>query len=289
MKDEMREIGKQRARAIARGILLLLFCCWLSISCKPQLAVNDSAAEPEDPQPVEAEAESDSEVAGYPLERSIRNGQGKELEGTILGKQGDYIAFQRKVDGKKFLISIYSLSPGDTADMAQMEDGEISQVEQLMTPEQFREQRERASRDVDVDSDGHYSYKEALVAAKESGKPVMMIFVGNYYGGDGDEKSAAASSRMKKESEKMEKTVVRDSRFREFAEDKTEFLYIDLMDEKLLPIEIKRRNNSLAGSWSVFRYPTIILVNQNGYEILRVEGYASTSELIHQIDEKMGW
>ena len=63
---------------------------------RPQSGGNDSTG-------------SDSQSRVFPLDRNLISADERAVTGTVLGKQGDRIAFRRTVDQAEFLIAITTL------------------------------------------------------------------------------------------------------------------------------------------------------------------------------------
>lgn len=64
-----------------------------------------------------------------PIEKTITDVQGRALEGTILGKQGDQIRIKRKSDGKEFTINADTMSVADREYLTSLPEGNYDKTQ----------------------------------------------------------------------------------------------------------------------------------------------------------------
>jgi hypothetical protein len=93
--------------------------------------------------PAQANEKNKGEIP-EPIARTITDLQGRALEGTILGKQGDNIRIKRKSDGKEFTINAATMSVADRDYLTSLPEGDYSKsvaaanggkIEGVNTPE----------------------------------------------------------------------------------------------------------------------------------------------------------
>lgn len=85
---------------------------------------------------------------------------------------------------------------------------------------------------------------------------------------------------------KMEKEVINSKEFEDFYKDKFLMFVLDLE----MPINMNSQNylyfNKFKQKYSVHIYPTYILVDKNGKEIKRIEGFLKKEKFISRLENK---
>jgi len=71
----------------------------------------------------------------------------------------------------------------------------------------------------------------------------------------------------------MMNSVLKSSTYRSFAYDHLETVVIDMMDPSSLSPEALDYREKVMSEYSVDSYPTTVLLNKEGREILRIAGY----------------
>lgn len=105
-------------------------------------------------------------------------------------------------------------------------------------------------------------YDKAQAAAKEQNKVVMLDFTGSDW--------CPPCMQLKK-------TVFNSPEFSKFAAEKLIPVEVDFPEKKKLPEAQQKANDALATKFKVESYPTVILVDQKGKELLRLDGYDGSS------------
>jgi thioredoxin-related protein len=105
-------------------------------------------------------------------------------------------------------------------------------------------------------------YAKAQATAKEQKKVVMLDFTGS----DWCPPCMA-----------LKKTVFTSAEFTKFAGEKLVLVEVDFPEKKKLPEAQQKANDDLATKFKVESYPTVILVDNNGKELLRMDGYDGSS------------
>ena len=72
---------------------------------------------------------------------------------------------------------------------------------------------------------------------------------------------------------KLQKEVFSKEEFKKFAEKNLVLVEIDFPQRKKQPDEVKQANKALAKKYNIEGYPTIVLLDANGKELKRFEGY----------------
>jgi len=120
-------------------------------------------------------------------------------------------------------------------------------------------------------------YAKAQATAKEQKKIVMLDFTGS----DWCPPCMA-----------LKKTVFTSAEFTKFAAEKLVLMEVDFPEKKKLPEAQQKANDELATKFKVESYPTVILVDGNGKEIFRSDGYDGSSgkdfvaKLSHKVPKK---
>ena len=199
-------------------------------------------------------ASSDSDIESvkksqFPLSRVITNSTGRSISGTIIGKEGELIAFKRDADGKAFLISIAQLSTKDQLDLIELSDESVETVVALQSqhntagtkePEPAPQQQKIRRAEWHEDPDAAFAESKAL------GLPVYVLFTGSDW---------CPPCKM------LEKTIHKTSEFSDFADKNLVLLMVDFPERKSQNAKVKERNQELATEFGVSGYPTIFLTN----------------------------
>jgi protein disulfide-isomerase len=101
-------------------------------------------------------------------------------------------------------------------------------------------------------------FKAAQAAAKKDGKPILIDFTGSDWCG--------WCIKMKKES--LDKTA-----FKDFAQKELVLVEADFPNSKPQTAEVKAQNEALKKKYKVNGFPTFVLINADGKELGRQEGY----------------
>lgn len=281
-------------QALFLGCAVSLFAL---VGCKPRLAKKKDGTPQEQRQnpfeELDAPGVPDETASVYPIRRAIHSSNGQTLEGEILAKDGDEILFRRDIDGKEFDVSLFQLTVDDQLELANLPDDPWKEAEESSdsTSDLARssgpsiEDREKMGADLFL----HESFAAAKSAAKETGRPILLIFTGIPYSDPEDSESVSRAARAKRESESTIRTILGDMSFESFANGHLEVVHIDFLDEESLSEERKKANNSAAGMWGINTYPLAILVNENDYEIDRITGFGSrgANYLMEKLEEAM--
>lgn len=222
------------------------------VSCDPRLAGD-----------YEEEDSADFRRSGrvtYPFVRTISNKKQVRLEGTVLGKKGQTIMFQRAADGKEFEIPLSTLSADDVFVLASLPDGghtsRTSQPDSAARDTSSDEERRRFS----FEKRPWRTYAEALAAAEKSGLPVLVVATGISKGVSGDSYNSTSAS--------FQRAVLNDRGFKSFVGEHTEFVYFDLNNH--LGIE-DRPNVDVSINYSTA--VTTILFSPAGKQMYSWTGY----------------
>jgi thiol-disulfide isomerase/thioredoxin len=105
-----------------------------------------------------------------------------------------------------------------------------------------------------------FNYEQALQAAKANGKPILLDFTGSDW--------CPPCMRMEQE-------VFSTEQFALFANENLNFVYLDFPRRKKMDLAQAQHNSSLAEKYKIEGYPTIILLNNQGVELGRIEQYLS--------------
>jgi thioredoxin-related protein len=101
-------------------------------------------------------------------------------------------------------------------------------------------------------------FQAAQAAAKKDGKPILIDFTGSDWCG--------WCIKMKKES--LDKTA-----FKDFAQKELVLVEADFPNSKPQTAEVKAQNEALKKKYKVNGFPTFVLINADGKELGRQEGY----------------
>ncbi len=74
---------------------------------------------------------------------------------------------------------------------------------------------------------------------------------------------------------KIDKEVFAKTDFKEFGEKSLVLVEVDFPKSKTLPAEVKAQNEALERKFAVSGYPTLVLLNSQGKEVKRWEGFKS--------------
>jgi len=102
------------------------------------------------------------------------------------------------------------------------------------------------------------NYDEALKLAKSENKKVLVNFTGSDWCGW---------------CIKLDKETFQKPEFDTFAKENLVLLKIDFPQRKQLSDEVKKQNDALQGKYGVEGFPTLVLLDNDGKEVLRKVGY----------------
>jgi protein disulfide-isomerase len=88
----------------------------------------------------------------------------------------------------------------------------------------------------------------------------------------------------------LKRKVLATKRFQEYADKNLVLVEVDFPNNLPQTPELKKANRDLAGKYQVEGYPTVILLDANGKELSRSDGYsgASASEFIATLEKAAG-
>ncbi len=109
-----------------------------------------------------------------------------------------------------------------------------------------------------VHADWTTDYKAALVEAKAQNKLVLLDFTGSDWCGY---------------CKLLEKDALSQQAFKDFAEATYVLVRVDFPRQTTLPDDLKKQNDDLKSQFHVHIYPTLVVLNGDGDEIGRQEGY----------------
>jgi hypothetical protein len=277
-------------RCVPMAILLVFFASL--VGCKPKLNTVDELStgneQGESPPASEAveEAAMVPEVATvstvYPFQRTLMNAAGKEMPGSILGKEADTIAFQRDIDGLEFLIPLSQLSESDRTELGSLESGGADVILRLRakggspgageggTTAKMPKPKLLSAQKINW----HPDFQTAQKKSDESGKLILLVFTG-------ENKPAKGASQLPPDDTSLEDSgslvrgVLQDTGFVAYVHRYFEPVYGNLLNlDELTPRQIEV-NRALVSSWKVKIFPTVIIGNADGYEVARITGYDS--------------
>lgn len=233
------------------------------------------------PAPVEAEAETKKQ---FPRDCVITNADGRSIRGTIVGKMGDEIAFQRASDGKAFVLSISRLSAKDQLDLAELSDEAMETVTSLKTPsgpaagESGNGKNKVAAGKRPRRADWHDDPETAFAEATELGLPVYVVFTG---------------SDWCPPCKQLEKTIHEATAFSDFADEHLVLLKLDFPRRKSQSGKVKERNQRMASEWGVNSFPSLFLatgpsgIREKVTRVPEVEGFIEAmKEQLRQLPQK---
>jgi protein disulfide-isomerase len=111
---------------------------------------------------------------------------------------------------------------------------------------------------VTVHADWTTDYKAALVQAKAQNKLVLLDFTGSDWCGY---------------CKLLEKDALSQQAFKDFAEANYVLVRVDFPRQTTLPDDLKQQNDALKSQFHVHIYPTLVVLNGDGVEVGRQEGY----------------
>ncbi len=109
-----------------------------------------------------------------------------------------------------------------------------------------------------VHADWTTDYNAALAQAKTQNKLVLLDFTGSDWCGY---------------CKLLEKDALSQQKFKDFADTNYILVRVDFPRQTTLPDDLKQQNESLKGQFKVHIYPTLIVLNGDGTEVGRQEGY----------------
>lgn len=235
-----------------------------------------SVSEPATVTPSSAEIETKMQ---FPRDCVLTNADGRSIRGTIVGKMGDEIAFQRASDGKSFVLSIARLSVSDQLDLAELSDEATETVAALRTPSGPAAGKSGDGNGRMVGgkrprrADWHDDPEKAFAEAKALGLPVYVFFTG---------------SDWCPPCKKQEESVHKKSDFQRFADSHLVLLEIDFPRRRSQPADVKERNQAMASEWGVSSFPSLFLasdLNGNREPVRRAQ---SLDEFLEGLEGQLG-
>ncbi len=114
------------------------------------------------------------------------------------------------------------------------------------------------------------NYEEAVKAAKEMKRPILMLFTG---------------SDWCPYCIKLEKEVLSRSGFKKTAGAKFVLLYVDFPRKKALGKELAAQNKKLSEQFEVSGFPTTVVISADGKELGRIPGFLPEKEYLEALDK----
>lgn len=180
----------------------------------------------------------------FPLDRVLRNADGRSIVGTILAKRGDEIAFRRQSDGKEFVLSITRLSADDQIELSSFHDESVDRINEISGKQGETAGASVARTDRPREAEWHDDPEKAFKEAKATRLPIYVLFTGSDW----------CPPCMR-----LEETIHDTREFQEFANLNLVLLKIDFPRRKSQSNAEKERNQEMADSWGVEGFPTIFL------------------------------
>lgn len=228
-----------------------------------------------DPGPKQA---TDLQGLTIPHRRSIKNQAGVTLDGEILAKSGDEIAFRRDTDGQTFLIALPTLCPADQLAIQELPDGGLPMIESLRPSPTADIAKNRPPLLTELQP--HSTFEEAKAASKASGRPLLVIVTGvpdeAMEGGDELNDPASGSinpAASRKACLSLIRTVLGDRSFAGFVNDRYEYYYLDRLDVSGLSDMEREVVDRFCRECGIVDYPTSILYSPDEQEMFRLTGY----------------
>lgn len=118
-------------------------------------------------------------------------------------------------------------------------------------------------------------YPKAQALAKEQKKAILLDFTGSDWCG--------ACMQLKKE-------VLTKPEFSQFAKEKLVLVEVDFPENKKQSEELKKANAVLETKFKITGYPTVVLVDAEGKELTRLEGYdgETAKEYVAKLTKALG-
>lgn len=112
----------------------------------------------------------------------IENTSGKSFPGTLLAKRGDEIVVRRAADQKLFLLAMDTLSSASRGEIGAFPDAEEEKLQQFkdsVSGDAVAAATARTSSRPPLGASFPDDFEAALVRAQDSGKQVMVVFLGD--------------------------------------------------------------------------------------------------------------
>lgn len=242
----------------------------------PPVIAAPSVAEPETATLPSTETETKTQL---PLDCVLTNADGRSIRGTIVGKMGDEIAFQRASDGKAFVLSIDGLSPNDQLELAELSDEAVETVAALKIPSVTAEgesgngKNKMAGGARPRRADWHDDPEKAFAEAKALGLPVYVFFTG---------------SDWCPPCKKQEESVHKKPDFQRFADSHLVLLEIDFPRRRSQPAGVKERNQAMASEWGVSSFPSLFLASDPNGDREPVRRAQSLEDFLDGLEGQVG-
>jgi len=222
-----------------------------------------------------------AKVLQFPLRRTIHNPQGKAIEGAVLAKEGERIAFIRDADGVRFLISIFQLSVDDQLFFGNLEDEGIEIVQAISSESEGAGEFEKNAKNenssirplIPREILWHDTLETALQASRQSGRTLMLVITGDIYLNSTPLQTDIYNEIGKERSESLSRTVLKDTSFLSFVNANLESAHLDYALSKEYNHKRYEEAIELAEEWRLNLLPTILLIDPEGSEVGRIEGY----------------
>lgn len=117
----------------------------------------------------------------------------------------------------------------------------------------------------------HDNYAQALSEARQENKAVLLNFTGSDWCGY---------------CIKLDQNVLSKADFQRLAKGSLKLVELDFPNEKTIPAEVAQQNERLKSQFGVSGFPTLILVDPQGRERARWEGY--NPDLVEDLKKELG-
>lgn len=217
----------------------------------------------------------------FPMPRTLSNSKGKAIEGEVLAKAGEIIAFQRTADGGTFLISISQLSIDDQLFLGNLEDEGRETIEAMSAKVDSSDEsglsaqagggahRPLIAREIAW----HLDTESALKACIVSKRNLMLVISGNLNLSPGEFEVDLFSERSEQSSDSLKRTVLKDTSFLGFVNNTFEAVHLECLYSEEFNAEQQEKTDEIVEQWQLKTLPTILIINPEGQEVARVEGY----------------
>lgn len=203
----------------------------------------------------------------YPVSRAVVSAEGAALEGVILAKRDDQLAFRRQADQRVFLLPLERLNQNEQEELSAWPDGEEAVIDALIAGETSDANHADVRHSSTENRSGrsgrrgnpqwHTSLDDALRESEQYGLPILAFFTG---------------SDWCPPCKKMHGQILSSSSFRSFASDHVVLLKVDFPRRKKLPEKVQQANRDLSTRWGVNAFPTTILMDGKDQEYHRQRG-----------------
>jgi len=237
-------------------------------------APNALAAPPAEAKTLPAAVAPDAPV--IPLRRSLQNQAGAILDGEILAKSGDEIAFRRDSDGKMFLIALATLAPDDQLALHELPDAFVDQIESLR-PAPAESSRSKNRPPLVTELQSHPSLLAAKAAARESGRPLLVIVTGipdEEENTDPADPTPVSDPTVARDScQSLIRTVLGDRGFAGFVNERFEYFYLDLLKKESLSAIEREAGERICWDCGIKDFPAFIVFGPDEEELGRKAGF----------------